>query len=704
VSDLERFFNPRSIAVIGATASAEKIGGRALRTLLDHGFRGPVYPVNPTHPEIAGLKCYPRIGDVPEQVDLALIALPAAIVADAVDACADAGIKGVVIYSSGFGEAGGDGARLQQRLKDVCRRTGIRICGPNNEGFYNVGAGIAATFNGAINVDKGDVDAPAQIGIVSQSGGLGFAFFNKGRRDGLVFSHIVSVGNQVDLEIADYVAYLVEQERTRVILMYVESLNDPQRFMTVAQRAAELGKPIVMVKVGSSDAGRRAAGSHTGALAAPARVVDAALSHHGIVRADDQDELLNVAAAFIHNPLPRGNRVGIVSVSGGGAAWLADACASAGLEVPDLDDARRARIASWIPSFGASNNPVDVTAQAVDGFARSVEVVGEAPNIDALILVVNFAAERRLIKEGKAIADFVRRVGKPVLIYSYALPSEKSRQMLSDLGLHCYTSLQGCVRSLRSLVDYARFQRARSERQAPSRTAADVPRAARALLGTPRKVLCEYEAKALLAAYGLRVPEEALARSAEEAADHASRLGYPVALKVQSPDIAHKTEAGGVRLGLGDAAAVREAFESIVRNAKAYAHNADVHGILVQKMARPGREVIAGITNDSDYGPMVMVGLGGIYAEVLDDVALAPAPITDATARDMLARLRGRRLFESVRGEPARDLDALADLLVRLSNLAWDSRETLAELDVNPVFVHEAGAGIGIVDALAIRK
>jgi acetate---CoA ligase (ADP-forming) len=345
-----------------------------------------------------------------------------------------------------------------------------------------------------------------------------------------------------------------------------------------------------------------------------------------------------------------------------------------------------------------------VTAQAVDGFARSLEVVGNAPNIDAVILAVNFAAERRLIKEGKAIADCVRRVGKPVLMYSYALPSEKSRQMLSELGLHCYTSLQGCVRSMRSLVDYAEFQRARTERRMPERNAAQMPDAARKLLVSADGVLCEYEAKALLAAYGVRVPDEALATTADEAIAHAERLGYAVALKVQSVDIPHKTEARAVRLGLEDAKAVRDAFKVVIENATLYNSSAEIRGVLVQKMSRPGRELIAGITNGSDYGPMVMVGLGGIYTEVLEDTTLAPAPITHATARDMLARLRGHRLLGAVRGEPPRDVEAVADLLVRLSHLAWDARDVLAELDVNPIFVHEAGAGITVVDALAIKK
>ncbi len=701
---LDRLFSPASVAVIGAAESIENIGGRALRVLLAHGYRGRVYPLNPRLAEVAGLKCYGSISEVPEAVDLVVIAVPAATVPDALEACAAAGVKAAVVLSSGFRETGEAGARLEERLREICGRTGLRISGPNSEGVYSVGSRTAATFNSAIEPDSGDLQSTAQVAIVSQSGGLAFALFNRARRENLVVSHVVSVGNQTDLDAADYVAYLIEDERIRAVLMYVEAFRNPATFLAVARRAAELGKPIVMAKVGRSEAGSRAARSHTGAMASPRVVVDAMLESAGVVQANDQEQLLDVAAALVGNPLPRGRRVGIVSISGGTAAWLADACSAAGLEVPELDPESRARIARCIPSYGSSNNPVDVTAQAGEGFLQSLEHIGEAGNADAIIVAANFAGERRLLREGRAIADWMRRVGKPVLLYSYAYPSDKSRQLLRELGLHCFTSLQGCVHSLRSLADYADFQRTRADRTPRPRTSADVPPVAAGLLATARGTLCEYEAKRLLTAYGVPIAEEVLAQSAAEAVAHAGRLGYPVALKVQSPDIAHKTEAGAVALGLAKAEAVRERYGLAMQSATRYAPGALIHGILVQKMARPGLEMIAGIVNDRDYGPFVMAGLGGIHAEVLDDKVLVPAPITLATARQMLARLRGWRLLEGVRGAPPCDVEALADFLVRLSHLAWDARGTLAEFDVNPVFVHAAGAGITIVDALGVFR
>ncbi|RKJ99162.1 acetate--CoA ligase family protein [Alicycliphilus denitrificans] len=700
--DLDSMFSPAAVAVVGASEGTEKIGGKVLATLMKHGFAGQIYPVNPARAEIAGLKAYPNVSATPGPVDLALIAIPASMVPDCVQECAQKGVRAAVIFSSGFRDAGEEGARLEQRLKEIGAATGIRISGPNAEGFYNVAEGVAATFSPAINIDKGQAARADRIGIISQSGGLGFAFFNRGRRSDMSFSHIVSVGNQVDLEIAEYLEYMVEQPQTRVLMMYVESLRNPARFLRAAERAADMGKPIVMVKVGRSKAGQRAAQSHTGAIAGSTQVADAVFAHHGIVMADDQDRLLDTAAGFARHSLPQGSRVAIVSASGGTAVWLADACEAAGLELPEIDQERQARIAEFIPEYGSPNNPVDITAQGVDGYARSLAILADAPYVDAIILAATFAHERRLVNEGQAIAEITRRIDKPVFLYSYTLPSEKSLAIMQELGLHCYTSLQGCVHAIKSMWQYQQFLSSRASRRAPARTSGQLPQQARALLAHSQASLCEYDSKELLRQYGIGVPREELAATADEAVAHAQELGYPVALKVQSPDIPHKTEAGVVRLALKSEEQVRQAFEEVCVNARSYAPQAQLRGVLVQPMARPGLELMAGIINDPDFGPMVMTGLGGIHVEVLEDVALEPAPLTHATARSMLQRLRGYRLLEGVRGQPPRDIEAVAALLVQLSHLAHDARDKLAEFDVNPIFVHEAGQGVTVVDALGI--
>ncbi|WP_019450203.1 acetate--CoA ligase family protein [Cupriavidus sp. BIS7] len=700
---LRKFFSPSSIAVIGATPGTGRIGGKVLSTLLAQRYEGNIYPVNPSHQEIAGLKTYPSVEAIGQQVDVALIAIPATRVPAVVRDCASLGIPYVVIFSSGFAEEGEAGRRLQAELEDIRKETGIRISGPNAEGYFNSIASIAATFSPALNIESGKGRAGKRIGVVSQSGGLGFALYNRGRREDLLFSHIVSVGNQVDLEAADYLEEMVDDSATDVILMYAESFKDARRFIGIAQRAAERGKPIVMAKVGRSKAGQRAAASHTGAIAGPTQVCDAALASAGIIQAQDQDQLLDIAAGLSHYAPITGNRVAIISTSGGTAVWLSDACEAMEFELPEVDSERQKQIAEFIPAYGSTANPVDITAQGVNAYAKSLEVLADADYLDAFIIVSSFAHEARLSSEGAELAELVRRVGKPVLFYSYTVPSEASRALLREYGIHCFTTMLGCVRALAGLRTYGLLQQrlaARPARQSPP----DLSLAAVELLGARQSTLCEYESKSLLRNFGIQCPDELLADDVDSGLAAAHRLGYPVALKVQSPDLPHKSEAGAIALNIRDGDALRVNFDRLLTNARTYAPEAEIRGVLVQHMAPAGVEMIAGIVNDAEFGPFVMVGLGGIYVEVLQDTVLAPAPLDKQEARRMLRSLKGWPLLAGVRGEPPRDVEAMADLLVQLSDLAVAAEGHLAELDVNPIFVHEQGKGLTIVDALAIRK
>jgi acetate---CoA ligase (ADP-forming) len=699
---LDTFFNPASIALIGASDDRAKIGGKIFQTLVRERFAGLLYPVNATKPTVGGLPAYARIGAVPATVDLVLIAIPAAHVPAALEECAAAGVANAVIFSSGFSEEGGAGALLQQQIEAICQRTGMRVNGPNSEGFFSVQAGVAATFSPAIDLPR----PPAGVrgsGIVSQSGGLGFALYNRGRQRNMAFSKIVSVGNQASLEIADYVEHLLDDADTSSVLLYVESFKRPRRFVRTAQRAAEAGKPLIMAKVGRSRAGQRAAASHTGAMAGSVRVADAVLDHHGVLRAQDQDEMLDLAAAFSLGKPMRGNRVAIVSTSGGTAVWLTDTCEAMGLEVPPIDPGRQARLAEFIPSYGSTDNPVDITAQGVNGYAQSMRILADADYIDAIIIASSFAHDTRLKKEGEAIAELVKCLDKPVFIYSYTLPSESSLRILESLGLFCYTSITGCVRGMQGLLAYSRFQADRSQRRVPAAPPA-LPAAATRLLAGAEPAMCEYESKALLATLGIEIAPEHLARTPEEAVAHARSIAGPVALKIQSPQIPHKTEAGGVILGCRGEQDVRAATERLLVSARAFAPQADLHGVLVQAMGEPGLEMVAGIVDDPDFGPMVLVGFGGIFVEVLDDTVLAPVPFDTEQARAMLRKLRGYPLLAGVRGRKPRDIDALCNLLVQLSQLAVATDGALVELDINPVFVHEQGSGISIIDALGIRK
>jgi len=698
--DWNRFFKPKSIAVIGASADGHKIGGKVMNSLIRHGYPGRLHPVNTRATEIAGLPAVARIEDLPEGVDLALIAIPAPLVPQAVSACAARRIPAVIIFSSGFRDSGPEGAKLEAELAEIARQTGIHISGPNAEGYFSVFEGIAATFSPAIDIDKGSAGRPGRIGVISQSGGLGFAFFNRGRRDDLVFSRIISVGNQTDLEIADYLDFMVEDPDTTLIMMYLESFRTPMRFLEAARKAAAAGKPIVMVKVGASKAGQRAAESHTGAIASSHRVTDAVLDHYGIIRADDQDRLLDCAAALCSGVPLRGKRVAIVSASGGTAVWLSDAMEAAGFEVPPLKEAERARLAEFIPSYGSTDNPVDITAQGVNGYCRSLEILGNAEDIDAVVIALTLSHEGRLINEGQQIAELARRLGKPVLLYSYTIPTEGSRRRLRDLGLHAFTSIQGTVTGLKALRDYTAFRDTLADRF-PHEVAV-LPDAVHKQLAQASGTLCEYETRKLLVAAGIVSPEERLVQSPAEAEEAATDLGWPVVMKLQSPDVPHKTDAGVLALNIATSEALHGAWAKIEAARQANVPQARVHGVSVQPMAPRGTEIIAGIIRDPEFGPMIMVGLGGIFVEILNDVQMAPAPLSHGTALRMLNRLAGRKILDGARGEKPRDVEALAGLLVRLSELAVAAGSKLKELEINPIFLHAAGEGLTIVDALGI--
>jgi acetate---CoA ligase (ADP-forming) len=700
-NELSAFLSPRSIAVIGASDGVEKIGGRLMNNLLRHGYGGRLYPINLGRAEVWGLKAYRDLAALPEPVDLALIAIPASAVPEAIEACAKAGISRVVIASSGFADAGEAGAALQLHVVAQARAAGIRIAGPNTQGFYNVPAGIAATFSPAVAIDPGPKGKRPRIGIVSQSGGLGFSLYNRGRSDGLDFSSIVSIGNQSDLELADYADILLDDGDTKVVMLFIEAIKTPRKFIALAEKAASLEKPLIVAKVGRYKAASRAVSSHTGSLAGTDSAYDAVFERWGVIRAESAEEMLEIAALFTRHRMPRGNRIAVISATGGTAAWLTDTCEAHGLELPEIDPARRARLMEFIPPYGSPLNPVDITAQGLRGYAPALAIVEDSPSHDAIIIAISLAQEARIAREGEALAKLIHASQKPILVYTYANASDKAKAMMADWDLHYFARMTGCARALEAGLAYHRFQetfRAKAHADpAPSPAAG----AAHRFLAARGRILCAYEAAELLALYGIAA-EGRLATSADEAVEAAEALGWPVALKVQSPHLPHKTEAKALALGIADAAALRRAWDAVLANARAYAPAAELRGALVQKMARSGIELIAGVARDADFGPIVMCGLGGIHAELFGDVAFAPAPLSLAQAEAMTGRLKAARLLAGLRGAPPADRRAFAGLLVNLSRLAWDARDVIAEIDLNPVIVHDNG--LAVVDALIVQR
>jgi acyl-CoA synthetase (NDP forming) len=708
--DLRPLLSPDSVAIIGASAD-QSLRGRLTHQLVEHGFPGRIYPVTRSASEVLGHQAYASVADLPEAPDLAVILVPAAHVVAAIEQCAARGIPAAVVISSGFAEEKSDEAAARDvALRAIAGRTGMVIAGPNSEGLVNPLRPLVATFSPVFH----DASQPLlpqagrarPIAVSCQSGALTFAFLSRGRDRQLQFTYQVSAGNQTVLEAHDYVDWVLDAGGADIFLCYLEGIRDAARFRAVADKAARAGKPLIVAKVGRSDAGRRAAASHTGALAHAGSADDAIFRHHGIIRGEDLDHMVDVATAFAYCRLPRGNRVAVITGSGGSAVWMADILSAHGLELPVLEDDIQRRIMALLPSYGSALNPIDATAQAIGelGYAPLVELVAQSKRIDTILLISSLANENRAKKLADEMAGIIGTIDQPILLSTYTTASAAAIATLGTAGIPCYTSMPSCARAIRALVDYGAFQERLARRSTePAAPVAARNEVARALSGSG-PVLTEIASKALLAHYGVPLPPEALATSEAEAIAAATTIGGSVALKVQSPDILHKTEAGAVVLGLNGDAAVREGYRRVLGRALAAHPGARIDGVLVQAMARRGVDIILGIARDPDFGPMLMVGLGGIHVEVLRDVAFAPVPLGTAEALALLDQLKGAALFDGARGEPAADRAALAELMVALSRFAADHADRIEEIDLNPVIVHAAGEGLTIVDALIVKN
>jgi acyl-CoA synthetase (NDP forming) len=708
--DLRPLLSPDSVAIIGAAADSS-LRGRLTQQLVEHGFDGPIYPVTRSQSEVLGHKAYAAVGDIPEAADLAIILVPAAHVVSTIEQCAARGIPAAVVISSGFAEEKSEAAAARdQALRAIAERTGMVIAGPNSEGLVNPLRPLVATFSPVFHDPKEPLlpqnSRAKPIAVSCQSGALTYAFLSRGRDRQLRFTYQISAGNQTVLEAHDYVDWVLDAGGADIFMCYLEGIRDTARFRAVADKAARAGKPMLVAKVGRSDAGRRAAASHTGALARAGMADDAIFRHHGIIRGEDLDHMVDVASAFAYCPLPRGNRVAVITGSGGSAVWMADILSAHGLELPVLEEDIQRRIMALLPSYGSAQNPIDATAQAIGelGYAKLVEIVRQSERVDTILLISSLANPDRAKKLAEEMAGITAAIDKPILLSTYTIATPASIAAIAGAGIPCYTSMPSCARAIKALVDYGHFRERLARRAPVEETAPAVRDAVARELAAAGPVLTEVASKALLARYGVPLPPEALAAGEDEAVAAAGKIGGAVALKVQSPDILHKTEAGAVMLGLSGEAAVRDGYRTVLARAQAAYPNAEIDGILVQAMARRGREMILGVTRDPDFGPMLMVGLGGIHVEVLKDVAFAPVPLGIDEALDLLGQLKGAALLDAVRGEPAADRDALAKLMMALSRFAADHADSIAEIDLNPVIVHPAGEGLTIVDALIVKR
>ncbi len=711
--DLKTLFQPRAVALIGASTETTKLSGRPFRFLHEYGYAGAIYPVNPKYPEIAGVRCYERLADIPGEVDLAVITLPAAAVPGALRACAAKGIRAAAVISSGFAEVGGDGVRLQEELREIALQHDIAVCGPNCSGFLYVPDMVTATFS--VGLDRGIPQVGPAV-FISQSGALSSYILGAAVERGLAFRYWVTTGNECVLSFTDYLRYVLEDPEVRLVLGYLEDARDGQAFQDCARRALALDKPIIVLKAGRSEAGAKASLSHTGSLAGADDVYEAVFAKHGVLRADTLDELFDLAVLAQAPRRPRGHRVQVLSLSGAAGILMADEGSEVGLAFPDLSAATVERLRQVLPAFASVANPMDVTAEAVSRpglFKAASEVILDDPEIDTLVIFLGIVpgAHAKLAHD---IAQVARGTDKLVVVIWFPLPAADVCQVLADARVPLFAEPARGMRALGKMVRYV-STRARVLAAPPAIDGGRLSTDGIAVSPRPsferlvaearaqgRRTLSEVETKSLLALSGLPVPRGGLARDAAEACAIARRVGGRVAMKASSPDLLHKTEAGVVRLGVATEDAER-IFEEIIRAAKAWNGSVRLDGVLVEEMVtEEAREVIVGVRQDRRFGPVVTFGLGGVFVEALRDVAVIPAPFGPEDAHALIRKIRGYRILTAFRGRAAADLDALARALCQVGDLACEWRGSIEEFEINPLFVLPAGGGVMIGDALAI--
>lgn len=701
-ASIRPFFQPRSVAVVGASRNPSNLGSRILHALVTNRYGGPIYPINPNASSIASIPAYSSVRDVPEAPELAVIAVPRDAVMNVIDDCAARGVKAVVVITAGFAEVGKDGASLQRRLVEKVRGYGMRMVGPNCMGLLNTDPRLRlnASFSPIF-------PAVGHVAMSSQSGALGLAILAQARERDLGLSEFISVGNKADVSGNDLLIYWEEAKQTNVILLYLESFGNPRRFARIAKRVSRR-KPIVVVKAGRTAAGSRAAGSHTAALAASDVAVEALFRQTGVIRADTLDEMFDLAVALSKQPLPAGRRVGILTNAGGLGILCADTCEAGGLLVQELGEPTTDRLRQFLPATASITNPVDMIASAsANQYRNSVETLLSADEVDALLVLyidvalTNASAIAKAVGAGVAAARAKGVTGKPVLACMMAEGDARKPIALKGESIPNYLFPESPARVLAKIAAYAEW---RSEPEAMIPDFDNVePRVARAVCQGVLEErgagwLSAEEIRKVLSALGLPLPKGGVCRNSDEAARMAGEIGFPVAVKLASRKIVHKTEIAGVYLNLQNEAAVRAAFSEIAARL-AQENNLDaMDGVLVQPMISGGVELMVGVTQDPSFGPLIGFGLGGIHVEILKDVCFRVTPITAADATDMVHSIRGYRLLEGYRGHLPADIPAIEDLLLRIDRLVEEVPE-ISELDLNPVIALPPGQGCRIVDA-----
>lgn len=690
---LEPLLNPASIAVVGASGNAARIGGMPLAHLTTFGYRGAIYPINPKYEEVFGLRCWPDLEALPAAPDLVVLALAAAEVTPMLRRCQARGVRAVIVYAAGFAEAGDAGAALQAELEAFVATTDMVVAGPNAMGFANLNTQAHTNFASVFNTAPMQ-QGPGRVSLLTQSGNVCAAVYAIARRLGVDFSHFINTGNEACVDFAQYLEYLAQDDATEVGIGYIEELRDGPRFMEAAAEFVRRDKLLILYKAGETEKGSEAVRSHTSALAGDQQIYQAAFRQLNIIQSHDFAQMAQLAHLAGYRQRSAGKRVAIITISGALGAILADKFIGQGLDVPTLPQPLQDQLRAGIPDYGMVSNPVDVTGNVVNdpGFVRTaMEALAVSDAIDAIVVYAPGYMLDRMADDLCAVAD-----KHPRLIVAIDTGAAKTREQLRAGGVPVFEDIGVAVSALSPFLLWQERRKHNPWLQVRSQ-----PAPARATLAGRAD---EHTTKRYLAEFGVQPVDEAVARTADEAAAVAGRLGFPVVLKVLSADIAHKTEAGGVRLRLGNAQEVRKAFDEVMASARAYAPTAQIDGALLQKMEAGQAELILGATRDPVFGMTLTVGLGGVLTELYKDVSHRVLPVDEAMARDMLGELKAFPLLTGYRGRPLGDVEAACRAIAGFSRAVLALQEQADEVEVNPLLVKEQGQGVRALDALVLAS
>lgn len=696
--DLSRLLNPSSIAIIGASSNPKAISGLPLRFMLDRGYQGKIYPVNSKREEVQGLRTFPDVLSVPRPCDVALVAVSAPQVPRTIEQCGEAGIPFAVVLAGGFEEIGERGRELQRELDAAIEKSGVRVVGPNCVGVANIATRAFCAFGWFL---WDPALRPGPVAVVSQSGGIGMAIIANAHAHGVGSNYFVSCGNEADLGFFDFVHHLLGQDDVKAIAVYLEGSTEGIRLRELGRRALELDKPILMLKVGNEGAARRAASSHTGKLTADYTLFQTAFREGGYIELNDLDELVNVGKLVLGGKFPKGRNIGIITGSGGWGVMMAEQCEKYGLQLPLPSPTTVEKLRELVPSYGSRGNPIDMTPDRYQDQHKAMQCLIDDPVIDQLL--VRSAQGLDSSVWASRFVETATMADKPVIVNWVQIPSRDMnvKEMIEKSGFVCASYASEAARAANMFTEYA-LKRQKFRQRDVAALARPMPRQI-LNLGNSEGALTEHVSKQCLAQYGIPVTREVLLSLDDIQALIECPIAFPVAVKLASPDIPHKTEANAVQLGVKTLDELKRAAEAVTTGGLCHTPSARIDGISVQEMSS-GIEMIVGAVNDQHFGPYVMLGLGGILTEVLHDVTHRFAPLTAADAREMLDELKGAKIFEGYRGAPPADVDALVQVLVSVSWLISDYRDQIAEIDINPLFVRAKGSGVVAADALIVTS